>query len=409
MTAVVSRATLFQAIFLGITAAMFYVGSAFGQVALFPQMTASSAPSGVASAQTELNLNLCGQQQAWNAFDRSTNTAWFNSGSPAKVGWVQYGFSVPQIAASYSVTGLGSCSPMTSTRAPSEWQVICQDTGALLDFRSGISWVAGVSQSFTIATPVACSVYRLTITNNGGDATYVQLAEWQLYGSSTPTPTPTPTPTKTLACEGDSQTSPRLAVTADLTWCAKLAALLGWNFVNYAVGGSKAADVIARLPTNLASQADCYVVMIGANDAYVASGSASYPPELTGPLPTSSGVTLSQFRANLMTIANLIRAKNIPVTFITPWPFSDATNRVQFQFFVDAMKDVGAFIGVPVVDAHGMAQGAIWWNYQNDTVSFFSKFYVDLEHETALGHERIAQLFWKDQNRGSCAYYGSVR
>jgi len=110
-----------------------------------------------------------------------------------------------------------------------------------------------------------------------------------------------------------------------------------------------------------------------------------------------------------MTIANLIRAKNIPVTFITPWPFSDATNRVQFQFFVDAMKDVGAFIGVPVVDAHGMAQGAIWWNYQNDTVSFFSKFYVDLEHETALGHERIAQLFWKDQNRGSCAYYGSVR
>jgi lysophospholipase L1-like esterase len=384
-----------------IAAFVFFVAqsSASAQTPIIPVMTSNSAPSGIASASSELNLNLCGQQKAWSAMDGNANTAWFNSGSPVKVGWVQYGFSTPQTAASYSVTGLGSCGPMTAARAPTEWQLICQDTGAVLDSRSGVSWTSGISQSFTIAAPVACSNYRLNISNNGGDATYVQLAEWQLFAGATPPPT-----TKTLACEGDSQTAPRLAVTADLTWCAKLAARLGWNFINYAVGGSKSADVIARLPTDLASQPDSFVVMIGANDAYTASGSAGFPPELTGPLPTVSGVTLAQFRANLMTIANTIRAKNVPVAFMTPWPFSDAVNRVQFQFFVDAMKDVGAFIGVPVVDVHGMAQGSIWWNYQNDTAAFYAKFYVDTEHPTAMAHAYMAELFRRDRFSAACAH-----
>lgn len=191
-----------------IAAFVFFVAqsSASAQTPIIPVMTSNSAPSGIASASSELNLSLCGQQKAWSAMDGNANTAWFNSGSPVKVGWVQYGFSTPQTAASYSVTGLGSCGPMTAARAPTEWQLICQDTGAVLDSRSGVSWT------------------------------------------------------------------------------------------------------------------------------------------------------------------------------------------------------VGAFIGVPVVDVHGMAQGSIWWNYQNDTAAFYAKFYVDTEHPTAMAHAYMAELFKRDRFSAACAH-----
>ncbi len=378
---------------------------ASAQTPLIPQMTSNNAPSGVASASTQAGYGACGAQLAWNAFDRSNSTGWFNDGSAPKTGWLQYTFTSAQTVGSYMIFGAGGCSPMTLARSPSAWQLICQDNGAVLDTRSGITWALNVTQTFTIAAPVSCLSYRLNITNNNGDASYVQVGELQLYAATEAPPPPPPQATKTLGCEGDSQTAVRLLVTAPLTWCAQLAASLGWNYVNFAVGGSKTAEVISRLPTDLLSSINCFVVQIGANDAYVASGSVNYPPELSAPLPGAYGVTLDQYKANLMTIANTIRAKGIPVTFMTPWPFSDVVNRVQFQFFVDAMKDVGDFIGVPVIDAYGLAQGGLWWNYQNNIPAFYSTYYADEEHPTAAAHALEARQFSAQRYSRSCAYH----
>lgn len=376
---------------------LFFISYANAQTSLIPIMTSNSTPSGVASASTEAGYGACGAQLAWNAFDNNNNTGWFNDATTPKTGWLQYSFYTNQLATSYTIFGAGGCNPMTLARSARDWQLICQDNGNILDSRVGITWTLNVSQTFVIASPSSCKNYRLNITNNNGDASYVQIGGFQLFNLAA---------VKTLACEGDSQTAPRLAVTANLTWCAKLAASLGWNYINFAVGGSKTTDVIGRLTANLPTlNADCFVIQIGANDAYVSTGSVNYPPELTSPLLGDYGITLTQYKINLNTIATMIRNKNIPVSFVTPWPFTDTLNRVQFQFFADAMKDVGRSINVSVIDVRDISQGGIWWNYQNNTSAYFSKFYVDQQHPTAIAHSYEADLFTKQQYSNSCAYH----
>lgn len=380
---------LIGAILIAVTA-----GGALAQTALVPQMTSDTAPSGVASSSTAGGYGVCGAQLSWNAFDRSGATEWV--ADVHATGWLQYGFTAAQTVATYSLMGWGSCGPSTSARAPKSWQLICQDTGAVLDTRANISFTQNVAQNFSIASPVSCLAYRLNITANNGDASYVQVMDLQLYDGLPP---------KTLACEGDSQTAIRTGVTDSQTWCALLAAKLGWNHVNFAVPGSTSQDVINRLPTDLLTKADCWVVQIGANDSFITSGSASYPPEWTAPQP--GVISLAQFKTNLAAIKSMIGGSTgaPPLTLMSQWPFFSTIDLVQEQFYVDGMKDVGAQLSIPVVDAWSMGITGLWQNYQNNLSAFAVNYELDYQHGTAAAHGKEAALFAQDRYKASCAYH----
>jgi lysophospholipase L1-like esterase len=212
---------------------------------------------------------------------------------------------------------------------------------------------------------------------------------------------------ETLICEGDSQTAVRSPVTDAQTYCAIVAAALGWDHTNLAVAGSKASDVVARLPTELASTPGaCVLVMIGANDAYIDpyayNAAASAPPQWTAPLdPPASRTSLTDFEAQLVTIVDEIRGAGKAPVLITPWAVWSSAELTQYQFYVQRMKDVGARLSVPVVDAWSIAPD-LYWNLRDAIAT--SRF-VDYQHENAAGHADIAALFRLQRYQAACAYH----
>jgi lysophospholipase L1-like esterase len=207
--------------------------------------------------------------------------------------------------------------------------------------------------------------------------------------------------------EGDSQTSPRAPVTAEQTYAALVSAQLGRPYVNYAVPGSKASDVIARLPGELSANpgASCVMVMIGANDAfidpdtYMTQATAS---EWAAPLdPPASRTSVGDFEAQIVTIVSQIRAAGRNPVLLTPWAVWSTPNLVQFPWYVNRMKDVGARLGVPVIDAYHI-QPDLYWNIGNTGLAALES---DYQHPSAEGHARIAALILSERYKLACVHH----
>lgn len=212
---------------------------------------------------------------------------------------------------------------------------------------------------------------------------------------------------KMLGCEGDSQTAIRSTTTEADTYCHKVAAALGWNHVNWSVGGSTSTNVVSRLPSELAgTHVDCLLVMIGANDAYAGeSVYVGYPPEWTS--PATGGTTVSQFQANLVTINNIAHNAGVPWTYLTPWAFWSSVDLTQFPFYIRAAENTLVPLGVPYIDLFHLQQDR-YWNYQNNPNAFWSYYETDYQHPNGNGHTLIANEILAPRNIMSCANPGYV-
>ena len=160
-----------------------------------------------ASASTEYNPGGGNFYYAWYAFDKSTSTNPFASGTT-------YNTSIPynytgtvtttdvngtvypgewlQIQQPSSVTLLTySITPSTTaatTQSPSKWVVLGSRDGVnwfLVDSRSGVtSWANGVTQTFSgVSSTQTFAYFRFVVSNSLGSTLYA-ITEWTLYGTA---------------------------------------------------------------------------------------------------------------------------------------------------------------------------------------------------------------------------------
>lgn len=208
---------------------------------------------------------------------------------------------------------------------------------------------------------------------------------------------------KILGCEGDSQMAVRTPLVDSDTYCAKTAARLGWSHINWAVGGSTSADVVARLPAQLAAQpVDCLLVQVGANDAFILpTTNVSYPSEWTA--PATSAISLPAFKSNLAAINSIASSASVPWTYITPWAFFSTAEFVQFRFYAEAARDQLATLNVPVIDAFHLQQDR-FWNYANNNSAFWALYEQDYQHPSAVGHTLETNEIAAARSVASCAH-----
>lgn len=120
---------------------------------------------------------------SWQAFDKIIGqaSATGNWVANAPTGWLQYQFASAKTVGFYTVRS-GNGSP---TRAPKDWTLQGSATGsftgeqATLDTRSNeTAWSSsGQMRTFTISSPASFLYYRLVVTANNGEASYLQIDE----------------------------------------------------------------------------------------------------------------------------------------------------------------------------------------------------------------------------------------
>lgn len=149
--------------------------------------TSATQSGNTASASTQL-----APFDAWHAFDKviangtSGAGTWVTNSVPT--GWLQYQFGSAKMIGSYTLTS-GNNFP---ARAPRNWTMKGSNTGAfageevILDTRTGeTGWTTGSqTRSYTIASPAPFTYYRLGVTLNNGDGTYLMMDEMTLVSAT---------------------------------------------------------------------------------------------------------------------------------------------------------------------------------------------------------------------------------
>lgn len=143
-----------------------------------PVMTSNTAPSGVASDSASTG-------NAFACFDGKRTVAdgagGFTFGTSVLTGWVQYQFPQAKIITSYSVWSNSS----GSTSAPKNWTLKGSNNGTNWTTIDTVTNNTGCGdyekRTFIVDTPNSYFYYRLDITANNGDATYLRLGEFELY------------------------------------------------------------------------------------------------------------------------------------------------------------------------------------------------------------------------------------
>lgn len=153
-----------------------------------PPMTSNTAPSGVAAASSEANANT----QAWTAFDNNstgTTNRWVSNSTTT--GWIRYDFgaSNSKIITHYSVVGINTNDGANVNRAPKTWTLQGSNDASswtTIDTQTAVAaWTAGEKRTYATSNTTAYRYYRLNITLNQGDATYVSVGEIEFLTSTT--------------------------------------------------------------------------------------------------------------------------------------------------------------------------------------------------------------------------------
>ena len=148
------------------------------------KLTVTAPVGGAATASTQNAPN----ESAAMAFDGSTSTKWYNQGG-GNTGWLQYQFAN---GGAFAVTAykISSANDVPG-RDPKSWQVLGSNDGStwtVIDAQTGQTFAARYqTNSYACVNTTTYQYYRLNVTQNNGDATGIQLSEWQLSGvPSTP-------------------------------------------------------------------------------------------------------------------------------------------------------------------------------------------------------------------------------
>lgn len=149
---------------------------------IVPKMTSNTSPSGIVSASSIYSTSY----EPWKAFDgvtrnSSTNNpiqGWITQAN-IKTGWIQYQFTSKKRVTEYALT----CSQNVK-ECPKKWTIEGSNDGvswSVLDSRSGITeWKAGEKLIFNVVSPEHCLIYRLNISENNGDSSYVGISEIEM-------------------------------------------------------------------------------------------------------------------------------------------------------------------------------------------------------------------------------------
>lgn len=140
-----------------------------------PIMTSNTAPSGIASANSNDTL-------AYNAFDNNSFTGW--NPTSGTTGWLRYKFASAKVINRYAIT------PQQAARAPKTWTFQGSNDGSdwtTLDTQTNITgWVDNTPRTpFSFSNTIAYLYYRLNVTANNGDAS-LMIAELAMYQPGSP-------------------------------------------------------------------------------------------------------------------------------------------------------------------------------------------------------------------------------
>ncbi len=121
-------------------------------------------------------------QRGNSAFDSLISTKWLTAnGQPT--GWLQYGFRDGQAYAinSYTIRSAND----EASRDPRDWTLEGSDNGttwAVVDTQIGQTWSnRNQARSFTCDNTTAYKQYRLNVSKNNGNSSFLQLSEFELF------------------------------------------------------------------------------------------------------------------------------------------------------------------------------------------------------------------------------------
>lgn len=150
-----------------------------------PTMTSNSAPLGVASASSEYDAS----HQAYMAFNDDTITAAWLTAASTTTGQLQYDFGSgnSKTITYYSIVGVPLGDPVVA-RAPKTWTFEGSNDGSswtTLDTRTSVAaWTSQEKRTYSVSNTTAYQYYRLNVSLNQGDATFLSVAEMELLTSS---------------------------------------------------------------------------------------------------------------------------------------------------------------------------------------------------------------------------------
>jgi len=120
---------------------------------------------------------------AANAFDQNPGSQWFYSGTS---GWVQYDFGAnnAQVVKRYTVSEADTI----AARDPKDWQFQGSQDGSnwtTLDSESGQAFAYWYQQlTYNLSNTTAYRYYRLNVTANNGDSTFLHIGELGLWSDT---------------------------------------------------------------------------------------------------------------------------------------------------------------------------------------------------------------------------------
>lgn len=127
----------------------------------------------------------------WKAFDKVTGgtsgaNCWHTSNQP--YGWITYQFASAKTIGSYTIRSPNGL----AARAPKTWTLKGSNTGAfageetVLDTRTNVAaWASGgETRSYSVSSPASFVYYRLDVTVNQGDASYLCIDEITLLNAA---------------------------------------------------------------------------------------------------------------------------------------------------------------------------------------------------------------------------------
>jgi len=148
---------------------------------IVPKMTAANLPSPyVVSASSELLPHYA----AWEVFTNSyeLNDSWITNASPT--GWlkVDLGAGNEIVVRKYTLIPINhSTGPV---RSPRDWTLQGSNNDSdwdILDTQEDISFALYENKTFTFSNSVSYRYYKIDVTDNNGDASYLGIGEMELY------------------------------------------------------------------------------------------------------------------------------------------------------------------------------------------------------------------------------------
>ncbi|WP_340016436.1 discoidin domain-containing protein [Paenibacillus sp. FSL K6-1318] len=140
---------------------------------LVPAMTNYTLPSGTVEASSTYS-----SYYAWKAFDKVNDSyGWLSNGI---TGWLKYTFPLESLVQAYTIKSGDN----STTRTPKSWTFEGSNDGSswtVLDSRvNETNWSTGEKRTYVFKNITKFLMYRINVTSNNGDTSYVSIGEMEM-------------------------------------------------------------------------------------------------------------------------------------------------------------------------------------------------------------------------------------